>query len=811
MKRNFLITAILFIAMMGISYAQTINVLDKETLKPVKGAEVMSENKELVITDIFGNADISKFKVSGRIVISATGYQDYYLTGLTYQGSEKYTVSLSSKSYSTDEIVVSADRFQERLVDVPNQVMILNSRDIEKFNTQNTGELLEKTGDVFVQKSQQEGGSPVLRGFEASRVLIVIDGVRMNNAIYRAGHLQNVLRIDQNVLDRVEVLYGPGSLMYGSDALGGVMSFYTKNPVFGSLTKPYYTASAYTRYSTANEEKTGHIDFNAGFKNIAFLTSFTYSDFGDLRMGGNYDVSSNDAWKRYYTGARINGRDTMLLNDNFNKQSPSGYHQYDIMEKILIKQSENVYHTLNFQYSNTGENPRYDRLNTIGSNGYFSNAEWYYGPEKRIMGMYKLDLSSDKSFYDNAQLTLAYQNLEESRNNRGWNKSGLTMRTEKVNVFTLNLDLNKKLKDNELRYGIEGTYNDVNSTAISRNVNTGVETPASTRYPDGKNNMMSFAGYLSHSWEINKNFTLSDGARFSYVTLDSKFEDTTFYKFPFTEANQKNAAVTGHIGLAVMPGDDWRFYINGSTGFRAPNVDDLSKIFESVKGTSTAPGQVIVPNSDLKPEYTYTGEIGLSKIFLNSIKVEGIAYATLYKNAIITAPFKYNGSDTIIYDGEKALVYANQNAEKGSYILGYNLNLSADLTSYFSIISTLNFTYGRIMTDSTDSPLDHIPPVFGRTAFQLKLNKFRGEFNVAYNGWKHTWDYNMAGEDNFADATPFGMPSWYTLNLKAAYQFTPNFSLQVALDNILDKNYRTFSSGINAPGRNLVLTLRGGI
>jgi hemoglobin/transferrin/lactoferrin receptor protein len=810
MKKLTLLAVFFLSVFLQFAFSQTVTIVDKESLKPVSGAQITVEGKGNVYTDVLGKADLSKFTGSDKLTILAVGYQDSYTT-LSMLESSGYVVSLSGKSYSTDEIIVSADRFKEKLQDVPNQVLILNSKDIQNLNTQNTGDLLEKTGNVFVQRSQQEGASPVLRGFEASRVLIVIDGVRMNNIIFRAGHLQNVLRIDQNMLERVEVLYGPGSLMYGSDALGGVMAFYSKDPVFGFLNKPYYNANAYVRYSTANEEKTGHFDFNIGLKNIAFLTSVTYSNFGDLRMGGNYDLTAGENWRRYYTGTRINGRDTMLLNSNFNKQTPSGYIQYDILEKILIKQSDKVNHTFNFQYSNTNDIPRYDRLNTIGSNGLFSNAEWYYGPEQRLMGTYKLGLKNENSFYDNAQLILAYQNIKESRNNRGWNKSGLTSRTEKVNVFTLNLDLNKKIKDNEIRYGIEGTYNDLKSTAFSKNVKTGVESPASTRYPDGSNNMKSFAGYISHSWEINKNLILSDGARFSYVTLDSKFEDTTFYKFPFREANQKNAAVTGHLGLAVMPGDNWRFYINGSTGFRAPNADDLAKIFETVKGTATTLGSVIVPNPDLKPEYTYTGEIGISKIFLNSIKVEGIAYATLYNNAIITAPFKYNGSDTIIYDGEKALVSANQNAEKGSYILGYNLNLSADLTNYFSIISTLNFTYGRIKTDSTDAPLDHIPPVYGQTSFQLKLNKFRGEFSVAYNGWKHVWDYNMAGEDNFADATPFGMPSWYTLNLKAAYQFTQNLAVQVALENILDKNYRNFSSGINAPGRNLVLTLRGGL
>ena len=796
-------------------YAQTVHVVDKQTLQPIEKAEISADNRTVYITDMQGRVDLKGYSEGDMLKVSATGYQFVYIP---YSSLKDFNniISLTTKSYQIDEIVISADKFAEKQIDVPSQVMVLNSREIKNLNTQTTADLLERTGNVFVQKSQQEGGSPVLRGFEASRVLIVVDGVRMNNAIFRAGHLQNILRIDQSILERSEVFFGPGSLIYGSDALGGVMSFYTKDPVLREGNKTFFYTNAYARYSTANTEKTGHLDFNIGLKNIAFLTSVTYSDFGDLRMGNNRDVSSNPNWRRLYTISRIGSRDTLIPNEDFNVQDPSHYSQYDIMEKIVIRQSNKVRHILNFQFSNTSDAPRYDRLNTFAAPTEstplaYTSAQWYYGPEKRLMGSYKLNLMNDHSFYDNANLTLAYQNIEESRHNRGWNSSNLTHRTEKVNVFSFNFDLQKKIKTNELRYGVEVTYNDVNSTAFKENIKTWAQSPADTRYPDGGSDTKSLAAYISHSWEINEKFILSDGLRFSYTTLDATFNDTTFYKFPFREASQKNTSITGHLGLVYMPSPDWRFYINASSGFRAPNVDDLAKIFESVKGTATSLGYVIVPNPDLGPEYTYTGEFGASKSFFNSIYLGGSIFGTYYIDAIITAPYKYNGSDTIMYDGYPALVAANQNAEKGSYILGTNLYISADLTNYLSFTSTLNLTYGRIATDGTDQPLDHIPPVFGKTGFQLKLEKFRGEFWASYNGWKHFWDYSMTGEDNYPDATPEGMPSWYTLNISAQYQITRNLQLIAALENILDKNYRVFASGINAPGRNLVLTLRAGL
>lgn len=810
MKRKQFLPLFILLFCFSSLFAQTVTVMDKVSLKPLGGVNIYDDKKNEAVTNPEGKADISSFTGSYSITFRST---DYALDTRSFEWlkTNGYVMYLTEKSYSTDEIIVSANKFQEKLSDIPTQVEFLNSQDMRFLNAQNTASLLEKTGNVFVQTSQLGGGSPVLRGFEASRVLIAVDGVRMNNAIFRAGHLQNVLRVDNANLDRTEILFGPNSLMYGSDALGGVMSFYTKDPVLSLNNNTLFSGDAFTRYSTANVEKTGHIGLNIASKKVGLYTSFTFSDFGDLRMGSNYGIWTNPAWKREFYTARINGIDTMLKNDDANVQKGTAYQQYNVLAKLLFKQSDNVKHTLNFQFSNTNEVPRYDRLNTLAGNGKFANAEWYYGPEKWLFGSYKLNVSRKESFFDDAQIIAAYQNFKESRNNRSFGKTTLTKRNENVDVFTFNADMNKKMKEHELRYGAEGTYNKVTSTAIGVNVNTNVESPASTRYPVDGSNMKSFSGYLAHSWEIDKMFTLSDGVRYNYVTLDADFKDTTFYKFPFSEAKQRNGAVTGHLGLTMMPGNDWRLYLNGATGFRAPNVDDLSKVFETVKGTATTLGTVIIPNPDLKPEYAYNAEFGISKVFMNSIKVEGIAYATLVQNTITSGPAKYNGSDTIWYDGAKALVQSNKNADKGSYILGYNVNISADVTNYFSIISTLNFTYGRIKTDSTDYPLDHVPPVFGQTRFQLKLNNFKGEFSLAYNGAKNKWDYNMLGEDNFPDATPFGMPGWLSMNVSAAYQINKNLQIQADLNNILDENYRTFASGINAPGRNLVLTLRGNL
>ncbi len=236
----------------------------------------------------------------------------------------------SVKEIVLDEVVISVSNFAEKKKNIAQKIEIISAKMIAQTNAQNTGDLLINTGKIFVQKSQQGGSSPVLRGFEASRVLLIIDGVRMNNAIYRSGHLQNLITSDQNSLSRIEVMFGPSSTIYGSDALGGTIHLITKAPIL-SVDKNYLiTGSAFTRYSTVNEEKTMHADISLGDKKIAWFQSFNFSDFGDMKMGGKYSNKFPDFGRRSTYVGEINGLDTVLVNKDERIQKNSGYKQWDV-------------------------------------------------------------------------------------------------------------------------------------------------------------------------------------------------------------------------------------------------------------------------------------------------------------------------------------------------------------------------------------------------------------------------------------------------------------------------------------------------
>ncbi|MDX5321239.1 MAG: TonB-dependent receptor [Bacteroidota bacterium] len=786
------------------SWAQTIRVIDQNTLQAIpKVLIVNTALSKSVQTDFNGMANLDEFSSQDTFHFSHVGYYSETFSREDLK-TLNYVVALQEKSLALGEAVVSASRFEEKSEDVAQAVQVISNKALKFMNQPTTADVLQNSGGILVQKSQLGGGSPIIRGFEANKVLIVVDGVRLNNAIFRGGHLQNVITLDNAILDRVEIVYGPGSVVYGSDALGGVMHFYTMSPAMPNTEKVKVKAHAFTRFASASNEKTGHADFSIANNKWGSLSSFTFSQFGDLMQGNNRNPFYGDWGKRSFYVNRINGVDSMLTNKNPNLQVGSGYQQIDLLQKFVFRPNASQKHTLNFQYSTSSDVPRYDRLTQV-RNGKARYAEWYYGPQQRLMLAYLGEWKNKTLLYDQMQMNIAFQDVEESRNTRAFQSFIRESRIENVAMLSSTLDMMKKWKDQEFRYGLDFWFNDVQSTGLGTHIESGLQTIIDSRYPGGGSQMLSAAAYVTHAWEINDKLVLNDGIRFNWVQLKAKFTDNPVFTLPFKDTEQQHEAVNGNIGLIYRPNAKWRLAGSLSTGFRAPNVDDLSKVFESV------PGNLIIPNSQLNPEYTYNADLGIHLYFGKHILVGAQVYHTWYRQAITLAAATYNGQDSIFYDGAMSRVVSSTNAGR-AFIYGGQFYLNADITNAFSIVSTVNYTYGRILTDSTPYPLDHIPPIFGMTNFQLKINKFRAEYVLMYSGAKRSADYNLLGEDNAsnsADPVNGYMPAWLCMSVRTAWQMHQNLQLQLALENVLDQNYRVFASNISAPGRNLVVTLRG--
>ncbi|MDB3905402.1 TonB-dependent receptor [Crocinitomicaceae bacterium] len=757
-------------------------------------------------TDLFDGQDSTSYIISFI-------HENYAVKRVNYDSlvNREFKVFLESNANTLDEMVVSASRMNEKKKDVIQKIRVIQSHEIQNQNQSSMADLIDNSGNVFVQKSQLGGGSPIIRGFETNKILMVVDGVRMNNAIYRGGHLQNIITLDNSIMDRVEVLFGPGSVVYGSDAIGGVMSFTTKDPKLSHKVKPLVLANGYTRYFSAANGFATNVHVSVANKKFGSLSSATFSKFGDLRQGSNRTDLTQGFGERNWYVTQANFLDTMLINTDPNLQVGSAYQQLDLLQKFIYRQNEFLTHKLNFQLSNSSNIDRYDRLTQM-ENGVAKYAEWYYGPQYRFLSSYTFEYSKSNKWYDNAKFIAAYQAITESRMVRKYQDDELKSRIEDLDIFTINIDFSKDLTQrdedgelmskHELNYGLDVSHNIVGSTAYSTKIFTLEKSALDTRYPDGGSDMSSFAMYCTDTWEFNRKMVLNAGIRASHVRLNALFIDQTFFPFPFNSINQQNSSVNGNLGLIYMPKRDIRFTLSSATGFRAPNVDDVSKVFESV------PGKVIVPNPDLKPEYSYNLELGSEINLLKKLKISANVFGTFLTNALTVQNTSFNGEDSILYEGTYSQVITTTNANR-AYVMGVEGVLSGNIGKYLNVYSTINYTYGRILTDSIPYPLDHIPPLFGKISLKYQKKKISSELFFNYSAWKRLEDYNLVGEDNYAFALPQGMPSWYTLNLRCNYSFSKNLSLQVACENIFDQNYRKFASNISSPGRNFILTLRG--
>ncbi|UII81825.1 TonB-dependent receptor domain-containing protein [Flagellimonas sp. CMM7] len=794
--------ALLFLFISFTVFSQEITVLDADTGNAVANIAIYNRDKsKTAVSDFNGKSDLSVFSRNERITFRHISYEVFNTTKAQI-GKKGNRVYLTLKLEELQEVVMSVSKWEQQKKDIPQKIESIDARTISFTNPQTSADLLQNSGKVFVQKSQLGGGSPMIRGFATNRLLLSVDGVRMNNAIFRGGNIQNVISIDPFTIKNTEVIFGPGSVIYGSDAIGGVMNFFTQKPRFSFTDSLTFSGNVNYRFASTNNENTTHIDFNLGQQKWASYTSFTYNKFDDLVMGEH----GPDEYLRNNFVIRENGTDVLVENNDPRKQVTSGYDQVNFLQKFTYKPNNTWNYDLGLYYSETSDFSRYDRLIRPNSTGDgLRSAEWLYGPQKWFMGNFQLTKKGKNKFYDGVKLTTAYQFFEESRINRDFQEVDRFTTKEKVDALSINLDFeNKKIGDLRLYYGAEYIFNKVNSEGSQENIETNVVSRGASRYPDGAT-WQTFAGYINGEYKLKPNFTLLSGARYSQVWVDAQF-DTTFFPFPFDEADLITGAFTGSVGFSWFPKADLQITLNGSTGFRAPNIDDIGKVFDS------EPGSVVVPNPDLEPEYAYNAEMGVRKNFKDKLVLKGAAFYSYLVDALVRRDFDFNGETEILYNGELSSVQAIQNAAK-AYVYGFEFGLEAFLNENWSLTSNLTLTEGIEEDDGgTDSPARHVAPTFGDFHLVWQNQKIKADMFLNYNGEisyddlalsERSKEFIYAIDEN---GNPFS-PSWYTLNFRSQYQISNALKTTVSLENITNQRYRTYSSGIVAPGANLILGL----
>jgi len=816
---KFSLTIISFL-LFNFSNGQKVFVKDNDTFENLPDVVIFNEDKsESIITDLNGEVDLKSFSNDEKIYFQLLGYSVFEkLKGEILEGNIIY---LLAESQNLDEIILSVARSESNVNQIAEKVSVIKSEDLFLTSPSTGAELLELSPGVRIQKSQGGGGSPVIRGFEANRVLIVVDGVRMNNAIYRSGHLQNSITVDPNNIERAEVIFGSSSVGYGSDALGGVIHYYTKNPI---LNDPDKIKSSYsTNYTSANQGFTNNFITNYSKENWGSITSFSVSRYGDIKMGskrnhgfenwGKNQLYSKNSRYAFYENPSINGDDDLQKN--------TSYSQIDLFQKFLFKLGDSNLLNLNIQFSESSDIDRYDQLSITKDNS-LKFSEWYYGPQIRLLISPSLKIFPNKRFMKKGVITFAFQKINESRVKRKFNSLDRSHQIEDLKVLSLNGDFDTSLDNgHSLSYGLESTYNHNYSKAYNQTLEiSGTEviglsqkTAIPTRYPSDGSSYISFASYLNWSWNMSEFFTFNVGTRLTFTGLKASWNDVISVNPQLSDVKLNTKALTTTVSMKLRPSKKIQINTVLSSGFRNPNIDDMGKIRENN-------GLLVVPNTFLKPEYAYNLDFGIdfrSNNNSNYISMRG--FSTIISRHIGRAPFVVFSDlstpdlSTILYNDDEVFTVANKNLGN-RFIHGFSLDGFSKI--YNNVKFDYNLTYTKGDNNESYGPLPSISPLYG----SLSLSYLKKDFNIKmiykFSDSKKASEYSFGGEDGL-DETPIrvtndgliylGTPKWSDFSIFTSKSMSNNIILRVGMTNIFDNHYRTFASGISAPGRSFQVGL----
>lgn len=743
--------------------AQEIIVLDNISNSPIENVNFIAENTGKS-TNKSGIVNISVFKESDTVSISHLSYHTIKLLATDIPA----VVHLSLKT----KLLPTVDFLSQKVATLNPQIVGEIKSKEKLLLPKSTTEILEGSLGITVQESQSGGGSPNFRGMEANRLLLVVDGIPLNNTIYRSGHLQATSTINPFFIETVQLLSAPASVAYGNGAMGGALSFHTKNNLDSQK-----SVQLHQQYESASNAVLLNLLSRYHSKKFSFTTGFSVKSIGNLKMGRNR-VHGYKNW----------GNEPFIVKEN--EQLSTSYSQADFLHKIISRISQLKTVTFNTQYSTSSDISRFDKLNDEKEGGK-KYTDWYYGPQNRFFQSIAWADKKSSFLFDNYTITFAFQNVSESRHHKKTGESLLSNRFENVTIYDFFLDCNKKIFDTELLYGVGGRWQKVNSTAcFSENKSTFFNL---SRYPDGGSKVSDYFVYSQLKLPLSKKTLAFLGVRVNHNYLTANWINPSFN---FEELINENTSFINSVLVSYKANEKTTLKASYYKGFRNPNIDDIGKLF------SKNDRDVIVPNSQVNPEYSNNAELGINyqshKLHLNFQ-----VFNTHITNAISRAYGSLNGVDSIIFDGELMRVQMTKNISSAT-INGLNFYGKYSVNTQLSFVGHCNFLKG---STNENKPLSHIPPFNANIAIKYNYKKNAFEIKSKYSAWKYTHEFDMEGVDNLEEATNDGVPMWYTINLFYRNQIDNTTTLGVGIENIMDMHYKTFASGISASGRNLILSL----
>lgn len=787
-------------------------VKNQNTDKPIEGVTVTINNVFVGETGALGKLRIPLGETDDVFAFYHTSY-----AARTFQRSQlmrmNYQVGLRQSVLNIQEVVIKANRVEQDNRKSAQEIRTIDAKRMSSQFQGNTADALALDPNVFIQKSQSGGGSPMIRGMSTSRILLLVDGIRMNNAIFRSGNVHNVISLDGTTISNMEITLGPGSVLHGSDAMGGVMHINTYDAHYGDSTEVIQSLVFDLSSHSSQLTRRPNFRLNYGGSNWAGMTSMTYSQFRDLRMGSNVH-----SWtpERHLSNTRIplvpvsfGGLDTTMdmgitstrLRDTLS-QPKTSYEQRNLTHKLKFRINERSELKFGLYASQTSSVNRYDRFSQTDLNGRPKYAVWNYGPQFWAMSFLAFENRSKTKYTDWFKITASTQGFQESRIVRKYKNMIGRDQTEQMKIAQLNMDASKELSDKfQIIYGSEIIVNSLRSNGKHfHSLNPDSTWEAQSRYADGST-WNSASVFLSTNYDISSSMALSSGVRVNKIAMFTPIEFNGFQE----DAQLNFLAPSGSLGLTYYK-PNFKYFINLSTGFRAPNIDDASKVFDS------QPGFLIVPNTDLREERLYSSEVGMKQKLNQWLALDASFYYSYLNNVMLRAPFEFQGSDSIFYDGEFSQILAVQNLDY-AWIWGYQFGLRSELSKRLFWTVHWSHPFGR---DSQGETLRHVNPFNATSQIVYHRKKWSCNLTLRYNG-------EVAPEDMpFSERSKLDMyaindlgqaysPAWYTMNIQSTYEVNKNIVLRVGMENLMNIKYRPYSSGISAPGRSVFIALRGSI
>ncbi len=710
MKKYFTLS-MLFTLLCGVIFGQVVTgtIYDAKFDRPVANASIqLVETGQGDYTDESGQFEIENVNPGTYTLrVSLVGYLiDEKEVEVTSAGITGYQVYLQPTNITlNNEFVITARRIETSDFSSPEAITVINSKQLNQESARSTPEALEGATGVYVQKTNHGGGSPYIRGLAGNQNLLMIDGIRLNNATYRYGPNQYLNTVDPQTLSTIDVVRGAGSILYGSDAMGGVVNLITKNPAY-SHNGFKVGGNIYGKWMSDDMQKTGRGEINLAGKNIAFTGGISYSDFGDIYGG-----------------------------DTTGKQTPTGYQEFSGDMKLRMRLSSNQELTLAYQYDKQTDVPRYDKL-------IANYDKYHFDPQIRQLGYARLKSNYQNKWVRQVTITGSYNLSDETRTKQKEGSTKISNEHDLVKTYGATVEVNSMPSKNwNFVSGVEYYYDKVNSEKTD--TENGNITEERGYYPDGATSS-SIAVYTSHTLDVSK-FSFILGGRFNAYQIkaeDSKFEDV----------DVNPSALVGSSSVIYHLNENHNFIGSVYSAFRAPNLNDLSSFGSFNAG-------IEVPNPDLAPEKSLNFELG-AKAKYEKFSGSVFAFQSRLTDLISRVEATYEENDSI--DGEK--VYTKKNFAE-SYIQGVEAEIQYEITTNFTAYGNITYTYGQ--NETAGEPMRRVPPLNGKLGIYYQHDSgFWGKLEWLSAGKQ---DRLASGDISDTRIPEGGTPAWNRLDLRAGY------------------------------------------